>query len=124
MSTTPGTLTFTGVVANSDPPVQSVKVSNCGGTAGGWSASPEATWLTINPTNGTLSNGETQQVQIAASLANLKVGTYNEDIVFTLGSSQSTVHVTLTVQAPTLSVQPTSINAKARFKKGRKNLTV
>ncbi len=111
VSTTPGTLTFTGVVANSDPPAQTVKVSNCGGTAGDWSASPKATWLTVDPTNGTLSGGKTQQVQIAASLANLKIGTYNDDIVFTLGSSQSTVHVTLTVQAPTLSVQPTSINA-------------
>lgn len=110
VSTTPGTLTFTGVVANSDPRAQTVKVSNCGDTAGNWSASPSANWLTVNPTNGTLGNGETQQVQIAVSLANLKIGTYNDDIVFTLGSSQSTVHVTLTVQAPTLSVQPSSIN--------------
>ncbi len=111
VSTTPGTLTFTGVVANSDPSEQTVKVRNCGSTAGNWSASSEANWLTVNPTNGTLSNGETQQVQIAVSLANLKIGTYNGDIVFTLGSSQSTVHVTLRVQAPTLSVQPSSINA-------------
>ena len=111
VSTTPGTLTFTGVVANSDPPAQTVKVSNCGGTAGNWSASPSENWLTVNPTNGTLSGGKTQQVQIAVSLANLKIGTYNGDIVFTLGSSQSTVHVTLTMQAPTLAVQPSSINA-------------
>ncbi len=113
VSTTPGTLTFKGVVANSDPPAQTVKVSNCGGTAGNWSASPSENWLTVDPTNGTLSGGKIQQVQIAVSLANLKIGTYNGDIVFTLGSSQSTVHVTLTVQAPTLSVRPSSINANS-----------
>ncbi len=104
VSVTPGTLSFTAVVANGNPPAQTVTVSNCASAAGKWTASPNANWLAVNPMGGTLDGGATQQVQIAVSLGSLGVGTYTGSIVFRLGSSQSTVNVTFTLQAPCVSV--------------------
>jgi hypothetical protein len=107
----PGTLAFTGVVANADPKPQTVTLRNCGNTNGNWSASTDANWLTVNPASGTLDSGATQQVNIGVSVGNLKVGTYTGNVTFTLGSGHSSVQVTLTLQAPTLSVKPPSLDA-------------
>ncbi len=110
ISVKPGTLTFTGIVANSDPSTQTVTLSNCGNTSGNWSASTSANWLTVKPANGTVNSGATQNVNIGVSVGNLKVGTYNGNVTFTLGSSQASVKVTFTLQAPTLSVSTTSLD--------------
>ena len=113
VSVTPATLTFTGVVANADPKPQTVTLSNCGNINGNWSASTDANWLTVNPASGTLDGGTKQRVNIGGLVRGLKVGTYTGNVTFILGSSHATVQVTLTLQAPTLSVQPTSINANS-----------
>jgi len=95
---------FTGVAGISDPQAQTETISNCG-MIGIWSTSVSTdnnvNWLSASPTGGGLNGGATQGVTIAASILKTKLGagTYNGKIVFTIGSSQVIVYVTLNVQA-------------------------
>lgn len=113
LNATPNSLTFTAIEGGNDPQSQKVQLTNCG-SGGTWSATSNANWLNVSPTGGTLSNGGQQNVAIAAFVANnqLKAGNYQGTIQFSSGSSQTTVNVTLTVQAaPTISVNQTSFSA-------------
>ncbi len=111
VSVTSGTLSFTGVVDNNNPSEQTVTVKNCSDAAGNWSASSNANWLTFDPTDDTLSGGgDREDVTISVSLTGLKLGTYNGSVTFKIGSSHATLHVTLTLKAPSLSVTPTSLS--------------
>jgi hypothetical protein len=111
------TLSYSGVANVSDPVAHTVALTNCGPT-GAWSASIQTNkggnWLFANPTTGTLSTGTSSNVTINASnlKAQLAAGTYTGNVTFKIGSGTFTIHVTLTViQAPTLSVTPTTIFA-------------
>ena len=113
---TPSSLNFTGVAGKSDPASQTLSLNNCGIT-GPWSSTittnTGGAWLSVNPSSGKLNNGSTQTVTVTASNVELKLppGTYQGSIVFTSGSAQATVSVTLTVVSqPILSVTPGSIN--------------
>src|SRR5712692_3137802 len=108
VSVTPGTFKVSGAVGNTQ--TQTATVTNCGNAAGSWSAATSASWLKVAPTSGTLSAGAAQKVTITMSQG--KVGTYTGQSTFTLGESQFVVHVTLKVQAPTLSVKPRSLDAQ------------
>ena len=115
VSVTPSTLSFAGTVGTSDPSPQPVEVNNCG-AAGTWSVSAttntDANWLSISPTSGNLQGGATQQAVVAVSIAQLGAGNYHGKLLFTNGSGQFVVYVTLTVQAlPVLNVSLTSISA-------------
>ncbi len=115
VNVTPATLSFTATVGTSESSSQPVVVSNCG-TAGTWAASAttdtDANWLSISPTGGNLQGGTTQQARVAVSVAQLGAGTYHGKLLFTRGSGQFVVYVTLTVQAlPVLNVSLTSISA-------------
>ena len=88
---------------------QTATVINCGNAVGSWVASTSANWLKVIPAGGTLSAGAAQKVTI--TMSQVKVGAYTGQSIFTLGESQFVVHVTLQVQAPTLSVKPDKLNA-------------
>jgi hypothetical protein len=107
VSVTPGTFKVSGAVGNTQ--TQTATVTNCGNAAGSWSAATSAGWLKVAPASGTLSAGGAQKVTITMSQG--KVGTYTGQSTFTLGESQSAVHVTFKVQASTLSVSPSSLDA-------------
>jgi len=107
VSVTPGTFKVSSVISATQ--TQTATVTNCGNAAGSWFAATSANWLKVAPASGTLSAGAAQKVTITMSQG--KVGTFTGQSTFTLGESQSAVHVTLKVQAPTLSVSPSSLNA-------------
>jgi hypothetical protein len=98
----PATLSFTATQGGANPNSQNVSVSNTGGGTLAWSASDNASWLSVSPTSGT-GNGT-----IAASVntAGLAAGSYNATItVAAPGVTSKTVAVALTVNsAPTSSV--------------------
>jgi Viral BACON domain len=115
VNVTPATLNFTATVGTKDPSSQPVVVSNCG-AVGPWTVSAttdtDTNWLSINPTGGNLQGGTTQQAIVAASIAQLGAGTYHGKLLFTNGSGQFVVYITLTVQSlPVLNVSLTSISA-------------
>jgi hypothetical protein len=110
---TPPRMSFVGVQDTSNPPPQTISITNCGLTSG-WSASVTqgSTWLSISPSNGTLNGGATGTITVTASNLrfSLKPGTYNGSISIKIGSKTATVVVILTVQPPpTISVSPTSL---------------
>ncbi|HLI09658.1 MAG TPA: hypothetical protein VKV40_24055 [Ktedonobacteraceae bacterium] len=115
VSAMPTTLSFTGEAGVSDPSAQTVSVTNCSSLPATWSASVttsgSSNWLSVNPSSGTLKGKAAQNVTVTASNveAKLSAGTYTGQITFAIGSTQSVVNVTLTVQAaPTLVVEAPS----------------
>lgn len=116
IAATPSSLTFTGVAGRSDPAAQTISLNNCG-ISGPWSSTittdTGAGWLAINPSSGKLNNGSAQTVTVTASNVEQKLppGTYQGSIVFSSGSAQATVSVTLTVASqPILTVNPSSVD--------------
>jgi hypothetical protein len=100
ISLSPPSLTFTGIVGNSNPAIQSFTVSNSGTGTLSWTVGDNATWLAVSPASGT----NTGTVSANVSLSGLSAGTYSGTITVTaVGSSNSprTIPVTLTVAAPT-----------------------
>jgi hypothetical protein len=106
ISVTPGTFKVSSVIGAIQR--QTATVINCG-SAASWSAAASTSWLKVIPASGTLSAGAAQRATITMSQG--KVGTYTGQITFTLGGSRFVVHVTLKVQAPALSVNPSSLSA-------------
>jgi len=107
INVTPGAFKVSSMIGATQ--TQAATVINCGSAAGSWFARTNASWLKVIPTSGTLSAGAAQRVTITMSQG--KVGAYAGQGTFTLGGSQFVVHVTLKVQAPTLSVNPSSLDA-------------
>jgi hypothetical protein len=92
-------LDYTATVGGADPANQTFDITNSGGATLNWTASDDASWLTLSPTGGTA----TSTVTPAVSIAGLAAGTYNGTItVSATGASNSprTIAVTLTVNQP------------------------
>ena len=118
ISATPTSLSFTGTVNANDPPGQSVTLNNCG-ARGNWSATGNAPWLSVAPTNGGLNAGASQNVVISTSIAAAgKAGTYQGQVQFTNGSASATVAVTFTVKAAPV---PAILSASATALSTRQN---
>jgi len=118
VSVTPGTFKLSSAIGVTQ--TQTATVTNCGNAVGSWSATTSASWLKVSPASGTLSAGAAQGVTITMSQG--KTGTFTAQSTFTLGESQSTVHVTLKVQAPMLSVTPSSLDARNDCNRDRHNM--
>lgn len=116
VSSTPRSLSFTGVEGISDPAsAQTFSITNCGMTSD-WSAKIDngSSWLSINPGKGTLKGNATSTITVTASNLNagLKAGNYQDTITVRIGSDTTQVVVSLIVQAaPTISASPTSVDA-------------
>jgi hypothetical protein len=94
----PASFSFTATAGGANPANQSLSISNTGGGTLSWSASDNATWLTLSPLSGTAPS----TVTVSVSIAGLAAGTYNGTITITAaGATNSPVNVpvTLTVNA-------------------------
>jgi hypothetical protein len=111
----PTSLSFTSTAGGSNPANQTINISNTGGGTMNWTASDNATWLTISPASGTAPSTLTASVNTSGLVA----GTYNGTITITAtGATNSplTVPVTLTVNAvasPTIGASPSSLSFTA-----------
>jgi 6-phosphogluconolactonase (cycloisomerase 2 family) len=93
----PATLAFVAQEGGSSPAAQLLYVSNVGGGVLSWTASADATWLTLSPTSGT----GTAPVTVTAALGALTAGTYNALITLSAPEAATvTVPVTFTVGPP------------------------
>ncbi|MBX3303983.1 MAG: hypothetical protein KF693_17365 [Nitrospira sp.] len=97
----PSSLTYTGVQGSSTPASQSVTVTS----NGNWTATDNATWLTLSPTSG--SGNATISARV--NLESASVGTNKATITVTAGGTTRAVEVTLTVAAASLTVTPGSL---------------
>jgi hypothetical protein len=94
----PSSLSFTATAGGSNPANQTISITNTGGGTLNWTASDNATWLTVSPASGTAPSTLTASVSITGLVA----GTYNGTITITAtGATNSplSVPVTLTVNA-------------------------
>lgn len=94
----PASMSFSATVGGSNPANQSLSITNTGGGTLSWTASSNATWLSVSPTSGTAPSTATVSVNIAG----LAAGTYNGAITISAPGASNTpvsVPVTLTVSA-------------------------
>lgn len=96
----------------SNPASQTITIGTAGTTAYNWSASSNASWLTLSSTAGTTPASTTLSVNISG----LSSGTHNGTITITATgavNSPITVPVTLVVYTPVIAANPASLNFTA-----------
>ncbi len=95
----PSSFSFTATAGGANPANQSLSVSNTGGGTLNWTASDNATWLTISPTSGTAPS----TVTLSVNITGLAAGTYNGTVtVSATGATNTPVNIPVT-----LTVNPT-----------------
>ena len=102
-------LSYEAVINSSNPPAQNISVSNSGTGTVNWTASSNASWLTLSPASGT--NAGT--IQASVNISGLAGGTYNATITVSASGANGSpqlIGVTLLVSSPILSVSPTSVS--------------
>lgn len=98
-------LTFNALPGGSNPPSQSVAVSNSGTGTLSWTASSNASWLAVSPASG--NNAAT--LTVSANITGLAQGTYSGSILVSASgatNSPQSITVTLNVRGPSLGVSP------------------
>ena len=107
----PATVAFTAQQGGSNPPAQTLSISNTGGGTLTWTASEPAPWLTLS-TTGSTGNGT---VTLTAATAGLPVGPQNTTITLSApGATTVTVPVAFTITAaPVLGASPTALSFTA-----------
>ncbi|MEZ5351943.1 MAG: malectin domain-containing carbohydrate-binding protein [Bryobacteraceae bacterium] len=111
LNVAPSSMSFTGTVGGTDPATQTFAVTNTGG--GGpisWTASDDATWLTVTPTTGTTPSNS---VTVAVATGSLTAGLHTATITISGGGQSRTIPVTFTIGAPNLSVVPITLSFAA-----------
>lgn len=86
--------------------VGSFTITNVGIGTLEWSLSTSTPWITPSPTSGTWYGN----VYLYIDRTGLASGTYEGDVFVTSNGGDDTVHVTISVTPPVLSVQPVSLN--------------
>ncbi len=100
----PGSLTFTGVQGGANPLPQILSITNTGGGTLSWSASDNASWLSLSPGSGTTTT-ENDSITVTLNTTGLTANTYNATITITASgatNSPRTVPVTLTLTSQPL----------------------
>jgi hypothetical protein len=94
----PSSFSFSATAGGANPANQTLNISNTGGGTLSWTATDDATWLTLSPTSGTAPSA----VTLSVNTSGLAAGTYNGTITITAAgatNSPVSVPVTLTVNA-------------------------
>ncbi|MGB9595700.1 MAG: BACON domain-containing protein, partial [Candidatus Poribacteria bacterium] len=91
---------------------KTLTITNKGGGTLNWQATKTQAWLTISPTSGTLTSGNSQNVTLTVNRANLNPGSYKDTISITSNGGNGSVAITMTVPepSPSLAFSPTSID--------------
>lgn len=108
----PTGLTFYAVAGATNPPSQSIKVSQSRAVSNKYVVSDNRTWVTTSPSSWTMTTS--QAVTVAVNTTGLAAGTYNATVTITLNSSETkTVPVTLMVSPATSSSTTTTATKTA-----------
>jgi hypothetical protein len=98
ISVSPTSFSFSATAGGANPANQTLNLTNTGGGTLNWTASDNATWLTVSPASGTAPSTLTASVNISG----LAAGTYNGTITISATGATNTpvsVPVTLTVNS-------------------------
>src|SRR5438445_2822925 len=98
LTVSPTSLSFSVGEGGAQPGSQTLTVSNRGATPLSWTATPNATWVTVTPAaDPALPAGASGQVSVSISSAALVAGTYAATIAFTSNGGSANVGVTLVI---------------------------
>ncbi len=92
-----------GQLSTGETATRTVTLSNTGGGTLNWQALSESAWVSFSPTDGALSRGASQEVEVAVVPSNLDPGKHTATIRFEAGNQSVTGTVRVTVGA-----QPTA----------------
>lgn len=96
LALSPSGLYFSAIAGGANPAAQAIGVTNSGTGTFTWTASDNATWLSLNPTSGTNAGS----ISAMPNTAGLAPGTYTATVtVVATGSTTKTLPVTLTLTA-------------------------
>ena len=115
LSTSPASLAFSATAGGASPAAKTISIANAGGGSMDWTASENASWLSVSPASGT--NAGT--VTVTPSVSGLAAGTYTTDVTVTaagVAGSPKTIPVTFTVDPPApavLAVTPATLSFSA-----------
>ena len=115
LTVTPTTIPVIALKGGSNPPNQTVTISNTGGQNFTYSVgAPSAAWLSIfsGGGGGTLTPAASAPLVLAIDITGLAKGNYSATVVVTApgaSNSPTTITVNLTIQAPTINLTPSSI---------------
>ncbi|HEX4205056.1 MAG TPA: hypothetical protein VHZ51_12855, partial [Ktedonobacteraceae bacterium] len=118
VSLTTGNLSFTAVVGQGTPNLQSLGLSSttsCS-TPIRWQATSMANWVTLSPASGQLNGSADASVAVGVNIGAVKPGTYTAMITVVTSSMSQSVPVQLVVQkppapgAPIMAVSPLTLN--------------
>jgi glucose/arabinose dehydrogenase/PKD repeat protein len=115
LSVSPTSLSFSGTAGAANPAARTISVANTGGGTLSFTASDDASWLTVTPGTGTAP----RDLSVAANTAGLTAGTHTATVrVESAGvdGSPRLIPVTLTLDPappPVLSVSPASLSFSA-----------
>jgi Viral BACON domain len=97
----PATLTFSSPKKGANPAPDTLTLTNCGGQSG-WTAALQTNdggnWLTISPSQGTITLNGSENIQVMVQNASLAYGTYQGSIHFSQGTASWSVTVVNIVQ--------------------------
>jgi len=104
-SASPTALSFQAMQGGASPASQSVTVSKPNKKTTNWTASDSASWVSVSPPSGTITN--TSQISVSVNTAGLAAGTYSATVAITMyqGGSVS-IPVSLTVAPSTTANSP------------------
>ena len=107
LTVSPTSLSFRAVQGGSNPASQSVSVSKTNNKTTNWTASDSATWVSVTPDTGSIT--QLAQVGVAVNVAGLSPGTYSATVTVTVYKSGSVaIPVTLTVAPSTMTSSSTT----------------
>jgi PKD repeat protein/glucose/arabinose dehydrogenase len=115
LSVSPTSLSFSGTVGAANPAARTVSVANTGGGTLNFTASDDASWLTVTPGTGTAP----RDLSVAVNTAGLTAGTHTATVRVEspgVDGSPRLIPVTLTLAPaapPVLSVTPASLSFAA-----------
>ena len=111
-------VSFTAQHRGSNPPTQSLRISNSGGGTLKWTATTTAAWLRLSPASGT----NTGMITVTATTSALAAGTHTGTIsVRASGARRVSLPVSVTVTAAAASLTITSGNLAFTATQGRAN---
>ena len=88
ISLSPTSFTFTGVAGGANPSSKTLTISSTGTLS--WTASDNATWLTVSPASGSASPSAPSIVTVSVSTVGLAVGSYSGTITVSATGASNT----------------------------------
>ncbi len=91
---------------------KTLTITNKGGGTLNWQVSKAQNWLTLSPTSGTLTSGNSQNITLTVVRTNINPGSYKDTVSITSNGGNGSVSIIMTVPepSPSLSFNPTSID--------------